>query len=134
VWRGALYLWKKWTERTASDPLIFDVDGVLIDTRDSFVHATAETVRWCWAHVLGGDGLAPDCEGYTLDYFNRCKTYPAFNDDVFVAWTLLRCMKRTGRRNMREAFPSLKAWEDELRAFDPDAAAEAGFRGEKYSL
>jgi phosphoglycolate phosphatase-like HAD superfamily hydrolase len=123
---AALLLWKKWTRDETPDMLIFDVDGVLIDTRDSFVYTTAETVRWCWKNLLCPDGAA-DCEGYTLEYFNLCKKYSAFNDDAVVTWTLLRYMKRrmdeTGSRSMKEVFPSLEAWEEELKAFDPGEIA-----------
>jgi phosphoglycolate phosphatase-like HAD superfamily hydrolase len=51
--------------------------------------------------------------------------YPAFNDDAVVAWTLLRYMKRrmdeTGSRSMKEVFPSLEAWKNELKVFDRDS-------------
>ena len=107
---AAMGLWRKWMRATAPDMLIFDVDGVLIDTRDSFRLATAETVRWCWEHFLGG---VADCEGYTLEYFHLCKSHPAFNDDAIVAWVLLRSMERVsscGIKSMKEAFPSLEAW------------------------
>ncbi|MDR2527877.1 MAG: HAD family hydrolase [Synergistaceae bacterium] len=112
----AIHLWKKWD--TAPDMLIFDIDGVLIDTQDSFMPATAEAVRWCWENLLGG---VVDCEGYTREYFALCKTYPGFNDDAVVAWTLLRCMKRrvnrTGKASMRETFPTLEEWRKELEGF-----------------
>ncbi|MDR3264432.1 MAG: HAD family hydrolase [Synergistaceae bacterium] len=93
------------------DLLIFDVDGVLIDTCDSFVVTTSETARWCWKNICGGE---PDGGEYTLDHFNLCKTHPAFNDDSLVTWALLSFMKarmdRTGDGSMRTAFPSLADW------------------------
>jgi HAD superfamily hydrolase (TIGR01549 family) len=112
-------------KETTPDILIFDVDGVLIDTCDSFRLATAETVRWCWEHLLGGTA---DCEGYTPEYFHLCKSHPAFNDDAAVAWALLRCMKRngarTGSKSMKETFPSLEAWGTELKKYGRDEVVE----------
>ena len=123
----AIHLWKKWMRDTTPDMLIFDIDGVLIDTRDSFMPATAEAVRWCWENLLGG---AVDCEGYTGEYFALCKAHPGFNDDAVVAWTLLRYMKRrmnrTGSVSMRETFPTLEEWRKELEGFvDADPARDA---------
>jgi phosphoglycolate phosphatase-like HAD superfamily hydrolase len=116
----ALYLWKNYMKETTPDMLIFDIDGVLIDTCDSFSSAAVETVRWCWENLLGGDA---DCEGYTMEYLKICKAYPAFNDDSFVAWALLCCMtrrrKRTGSKSMKGVLPSLKEWEKEVKAFNP---------------
>jgi phosphoglycolate phosphatase-like HAD superfamily hydrolase len=128
---AALSLWKKWTKETTPDMLIFDVDGVLIDTQDSFLVSTAETVRWCWDNLMGG---VVDCEGYTLDYFNLCKAHPAFNDDSVVAWAFLRFMGKTGRKNMKDAFPSLEQWRKELKSFDPTAALGEKNWGEAEAL
>ena len=115
---AAIQLWKKWMRDTTPDMFIFDIDGVLIDTQNSFMPATAETVRWCWENLLNG---AADCEGYTREYFTLCKAYSGFNDDAVVAWTLLRYMKRrvdrTGSRSMKELFPTLEEWRAELEAF-----------------
>jgi phosphoglycolate phosphatase-like HAD superfamily hydrolase len=111
-------LWKKWMKETTPDVLIFDVDGVLIDTCESFRLVTAETVRWCWENLLGGSA---DCEGYTPEHFRLCKSHPAFNDDGVAAWALLRCMMRngarTGEKSMKKVFPTPEAWEKELNAY-----------------
>ncbi|MDR3231825.1 MAG: HAD family hydrolase [Synergistaceae bacterium] len=97
--------------KSTADLLIFDVDGVLIDTCDSFVVTTSETVRWCWENFCGGEA---DGGEYTLDHFNLCKMHPAFNDDSIVAWALFSLMKarmeRTGDKSMRAAFPSPEEW------------------------
>ena len=106
---------------TTFDLLVFDVDGVLIDTRNSYMLATAEAVRWCWKNFLVGH---VDCEGYTREYFNLSKMHPAFNDDSAIAWVMLRAMGRTGRKSMKEAFPSLEAWKKELDEFAHDTALE----------
>ncbi|MDR1377772.1 MAG: HAD family hydrolase [Synergistaceae bacterium] len=118
---AAIFLWRKWTKETTPDLLIFDVDGVLLNTQDSFLVATAETVRWCWGNLMGG---VVDCEGYNLDYFSRCKAHPAFNDDSVVAWTLLRFMGKTGRKSMKDALPSLDQWEKDLKDLDLTAARQ----------
>jgi phosphoglycolate phosphatase-like HAD superfamily hydrolase len=132
---AAIGLWRKWMKETAPDMLIFDVDGVLIDTCESFRLATAETVRWCWEHLLGGSA---DCEGYTPEYFHLCKSHPAFNDDAVVAWALLRCMERsrarTGSTSMKETFPSLEAWRSELDTYGQDETVEETSRRETNRL
>ena len=109
------------TNGTRPDLLIFDVDGVLIDTRDSYMHVTAEAIRWCWENVYGGTA---DGEGYTLHYFNLCKTHPSFNDDSAIAWAFLQYMEKTGKRSMKEAFPSLAAWAEELKKYGRKTAAD----------
>jgi phosphoglycolate phosphatase-like HAD superfamily hydrolase len=128
---AAMCLWKKWMRDETPDILIFDVDGVLIDTCDSFQMATAETVRWCWENLMGGSA---DGEGYTTEHFRLCKSHPAFNDDGVVAWALLRCMRRaraaTGSDSMKEVFPSLKAWEKELNTYDRGEVVEETARRE----
>jgi len=106
---------------TAPDLLIFDVDGVLIDTCGSYMLATAETICWCWQNLLGG---SVDRDGYTMEYFNITKTHPAFNDDVAIAWAMLHSMRRTGRKSMKEAFPSLETWKKELGTFAAGTAVE----------
>jgi phosphoglycolate phosphatase-like HAD superfamily hydrolase len=120
---------------TTPDILIFDVDGVLIDTCESFRLVTAETVRWCWEHLLGGSA---DCEGYTPEHFRLCKSHPAFNDDAVVAWMLLRCMERDGARmgskSMKETFPSLEAWKNELNTYAWEKSAEETSRQERGTL
>jgi phosphoglycolate phosphatase-like HAD superfamily hydrolase len=118
-------LWKKWMKDTTPDMLIFDVDGVLIDTCESFRLVTAETVRWCWENLLGGSA---DCEGYTPEHHRLCKFHPAFNDDSVIAWALLRCMVRngaqTGEKSMKKVFPAPEAWERELNAYRRDEVVE----------
>jgi phosphoglycolate phosphatase-like HAD superfamily hydrolase len=87
-------------------------------------------------------GGVADCEGYTLDYFHVCKANPAFNDDSMVAWALLRFMGKTGRKNMKDAMPSLEQWEKDLRDLDLTTAldektwdtAKALSRGEVLSV
>ena len=118
---GALLMWKKWLKDTTPDLIVFDVDGVLIDSRESYMLATAEAVRWCWQNLLGGN---VDCEGYTSEYFKIAKSHPAFNDDAAIAWVMLHAMLRTGYKNMKEAFPSQEAWKKEVDAFAFDAIVE----------
>ena len=60
------------------EALIFDVDGVLVSTEESFHAATIETVRRL-------SGREP-----TLDEIMRLKEAGGFNDDVDVAAELLR--------------------------------------------
>ncbi|MDR1874846.1 MAG: HAD family hydrolase [Synergistaceae bacterium] len=112
--------------RSTTDLLIFDVDGVLIDTCDSFVATTAETVRWCWKNIYGGEVDGGD---YTPDHFNLCKAHPAFNDDSLVTWMLLSCMEehmdRSGDRSMRAAFPSLAGWKEFIDAVPPGATEDS---------
>ena len=117
--------------RRTNDLLIFDVDGVLIDTRDSFMYATRECLRWCWEHLLGG---IADCEGYTLEHFNVSKTHPSFNDDSVVAWVLLHHMEHTGKKRMSEAFPSLEEWKSILFSYDRQNAAETVAASREASL
>ena len=119
--KGGCYLEQKEEMKGATDILVFDVDGVLIDTRDSFIAAIAETVRWSWSNLLEGD---VDCDGFTSEYFNIAKKHPAFNNDVVVTWVMLRAMRRAGRKSMKEAFPSPEEWKKELDTFPPGEVVE----------
>ena len=130
-------LWKKWLRETTPDILIFDVDGVLIDSCESFRLVTAETVRWCWENFLGGSADC-ECEVYTPEHFRLCKSHPAFNDDTVIAWALLRCMERnrgqTGEKSMKEVFPTLEAWANELNTYGRREVVEETARRETETL
>lgn len=120
-----------------ADMLIFDVDGVLIDTCDSFCKGSALTIKWCWENIL--EGVA-DSEGYTLDYFRAAKRHPSFNDDVDIAWAILHFMEqRAGIANgkaMSCFFPSLEEWAEELRNYDGQSVRNraAAAQNKKFSL
>ncbi|MDR3354617.1 MAG: HAD family hydrolase [Synergistaceae bacterium] len=89
------------------DCLIFDVDGVLINTDKSFPEAIRRTVRGEWALA----GYEADDAGYSDACNAVFKQHGSFNDDYDIAWTLLnaaasRSAGGRGPRRLSEAIPS----------------------------
>ena len=67
-----------------ADALIFDVDGVLLDTEASFPRMIEIAVQTNWRE-LGG---IADCAGYSGGHNRVLKRHGAFNDDYDIAWML----------------------------------------------
>ena len=90
-----------------TDLLIFDVDGVLIDTSMSYPLVVAEAIRWVWKYVLDHHVDAP---GFTLDHFYATKVFPPFNDDYDIAWSFLCATLAQETESLLRSAPSLKEW------------------------
>lgn len=98
------------------DGVIFDVDGVLVNVRDSYPRVIRRAVAWGW-EALGGE---VDCEGYTDEHQRVTKAHRAFNDDYDIPWAML-CMARCrGIGPLSRSFPTPGEWEEELALFDGD--------------
>lgn len=69
----------------APDCLIFDVDGVLIDSSASY----QETIRMAVEGEWGAAGLIVDAPGYSPALNTVFKQHGGFNDDDHIAWGLL---------------------------------------------
>lgn len=89
------------------DMVIFDVDGVLLDTSGSFPAVIASALLWVWTCVLGG---VPDGDGFTPSHFSATKTHPSFNDDYDIAWAMINCVASAGTTSLGKAMPSPERW------------------------
>lgn len=101
------------------DALIFDVDGVLLDVRQSFPEVIRLSVLEGWERLCGGVSDAP---GYTPGHARILKQHGSFNDDYDIAWALLAMAAGTGERELSKAFPSPERLADEVKTLDGDLA------------
>lgn len=94
------------------DSIVFDVDGVLIDVRESFPFAIKSCVERTWARSFG----EADAAGYTTAHNEVLKLHGSFNDDYDIAWIMLNiaASRRCGRDDA--ALSSVMPSADELRA------------------
>ena len=74
-----------WPDDFRPDCLIFDVDGVLIDSSDSFPEMVRRAVEEEWAAA----GFLADAPGYSPRLNSVFKLHGGFNDDTHIAWGLL---------------------------------------------
>lgn len=86
---------------TIPDCLVFDVDGVLIDTGESFPEVIRRTVEQEWGRV----GFTVDKRGYSAEHNTVLKQNRAFNDDFDIAWMLLNLSASRGTV-LSEALPT----------------------------
>jgi len=111
------------------DALIFDMDGVLIDSTRSYPMVIRIAIQWSWRHLLGN---IIDCTAFSYDHFYISKTHPAFNDDYDIAWALISIAASKGVKSLKEAFPTPDQWMTILQNFHGDDAVSwiyANFSG-----
>lgn len=89
------------------DMVVFDVDGVLVDTSRSYFEVVVQAVRWAWTEILDG---TVDCEGFTERHFAITKTHPAFNDDYDIAWAIINCAASARNSSLSESLPAPEEW------------------------
>lgn len=73
--------------------LVFDVDGVLIDTSCSFPAAVSGAVRFYLSHFLN---FRSSENIFTGDHYRGAKLHPGFNDDYDIAWIFLSWVASSG--------------------------------------
>jgi phosphoglycolate phosphatase-like HAD superfamily hydrolase len=102
------------------DLLVFDVDGVLIDTRRSYPSVIRAAIQWGWERMLD---LKADCTGFSFEHFRVSKRHPGFNDDYDIAWVLLSVAAARSRASkdgrLSCSMPSPEEWEAILQGFPP---------------
>lgn len=95
-----------------ADLLIFDVDGVLIDTSLSYPFVAQDSVHWVWKNILNH---SIDSNGFTMDHFYAAKQHPSFNDDYDIAWVFLCITLTKERENLADSAPTLLEWKQLLK-------------------
>lgn len=104
----------------APDILIFDVDGVLLDVRQSFPEVIRQSVLIGWKKFA--DGIV-DSAGYTREHEWVLKRHGAFNDDYTIPWVLLNIALASGSKKLSEAFPSPARLANLIAGMKGDAVA-----------
>jgi phosphoglycolate phosphatase-like HAD superfamily hydrolase len=85
------------------DCLVFDVDGVLIESHESYQGVIRRIVEREWEK--SGSGFTVDGRGYSPELNRVLKNHGAFNDDYDIAWTLLNIAAASGNKKLSEALP-----------------------------
>src|SRR5665648_989490 len=92
------------------DTLVFDIDGVLIDVRDSFMKAVCQTVQFYFKEILGFQGSQGLINPKEIVYF---KTAGGFNNDWdLTSAVVLFYLMKARENNLKDV--------DELRSLKPD--------------
>ena len=102
------------------DCLVFDVDGVLIETGASFPLVIRLCVQQEWTRI--GDCDAP---GYSDALNTVLKRHGSFNDDYDIAWVLLNvsAARLDGTKKLSRALPSPDALRGIVATCDGDCVA-----------
>lgn len=66
--------------------IVFDVDGVLVDTSRSFPEVVSSAVSFCASSI---PSLKSVPLIFTKEHYIKTKSNPMFNDDYDIAWTFL---------------------------------------------
>lgn len=107
------------------DCLVFDVDGVLIDTSRSY----PEVIRRCVESMWQTAGGVCDARGYSDELNEVLKLHGSFNDDYDIAWSLL-CISAsrgdpTSGARLSECLPSSDELSDIISSCSGDCVSWA---------
>ncbi len=94
-----------------ADCIVFDVDGVLMDTGESFPNVIRTAVPRIWESLLGRKS---DSSPFTVRHFETSKRFPSLNDDYDICWGLLSLAASKGRESLEDSFPSPWEWEEAM--------------------
>lgn len=70
----------------SSTGIVFDVDGVLVDTSRSFPEVVSGAVNFCARFTPGLESVPLT---FSKEHYIKAKINPMFNDDYDIAWTFL---------------------------------------------
>ncbi|MDO9509372.1 MAG: HAD family hydrolase [Thermovirgaceae bacterium] len=87
--------------------IVFDVDGVLVDTSRSFPEVVSGAVH-LFANSITGLESIPLL--FTKEHYIKAKTHPMFNDDYDIAWTFLSWAVSNTASITREGWADPEAW------------------------
>ena len=83
------------------DCIVFDVDGVLVDSKTSYQEVIRLVVEREWEKA----GFDLDAAGYSPEMNNVLKNHGSFNDDYDITWALLNIAFGSGSEKLSEALP-----------------------------
>lgn len=107
--------------------LVFDVDGVLIDTSRSFFRVVSSAVDIYLSRFLSVD--LPE-KIFAFEHYRRAKMNPMFNDDYDIAWFFLCWVASTSAILCGEKHPDQDDWGNVLHSCleDPAVSGESIFK------
>lgn len=91
----------------AKRALIFDVDGVLVDTSRSFPNVVFTAIQWWSKYKLN---LQVDCRPFGKEHYKVTKNHPSFNDDYDIAWAFLAFLASKRIKRLSESRISPLEW------------------------
>lgn len=94
-----------------ADCVVFDVDGVIMDTSKSFPNVISKAIPWIWEHFLSG---SQESSPFTIRHFETAKQFPSLNDDYDLCWALTTLAASKGNESLAASFPSPWEWEEKL--------------------
>ena len=97
--------------RASPDAIVFDVDGVLVETQGSYIEAVARTVQWLLVHDLALVDYGPAVDAATIRAWKRAGHW---NDDWDLSYALYEWLSAASGTTTAQR---------RLSAGDPDAAA-----------
>lgn len=112
-----------------ADCIVFDVDGVLMDTSQSFPEVIRNSVPRVWEHLLGRKS---DASPFTIRHFETSKMFPFLNDDYDICWGILSVAAAKGKEGLDESFPTPWEWEETLRRVDLSEQSFVGWMKESF--
>jgi phosphoglycolate phosphatase-like HAD superfamily hydrolase len=87
--------------KISPDCIVFDVDGVLVESRASYQEVIRGIVEREWKKA----GLIVDTAGYSSAMNDVMKNHGSFNDDYDIAWALLNIAFASGSEKLSESLP-----------------------------
>ncbi len=102
-----------------SSCLVFDVDGVLLDTSGSFQLVVETAIQFFARRFMN---LTTDIKAFTDEHYRAAKENPLFNDDYDIAWTFLSAVAHARGVTLGARAPGLAAWRAMLKSCDVDPA------------
>ncbi|MDR3163990.1 MAG: HAD family hydrolase [Synergistaceae bacterium] len=88
-------------EEISPDCIVFDVDGVLVESRTSYQEVIRRVVEREWEKT----GRNADKAGYSPELNYVMKNHGSFNDDYDIIWALLNIAFASEREKLSEALP-----------------------------
>lgn len=90
-----------------ADCVIFDIDGVLMDSSESYPNVLREAIPRIWESVLGRkSGQSP----FTIRHFETSKRFQALNDDYDICYGLLSLAASKKNDVLEDSFPTPWEW------------------------
>jgi phosphoglycolate phosphatase-like HAD superfamily hydrolase len=93
------------SDKVTPDCLVFDVDGVLIESGDSYQGVMRAVVE----DVSRASGFEIDMPGYSKELNSVFKNNDSFNDDYDIIWALANIVVSRKGKKLSEAMPSPEA-------------------------
>lgn len=110
-------------ELSRVDTLVFDVDGVLIDVRDSYREAICRTVQFYFKEILGFQGSQSLINPEEIEYF---KIAGGFNNDWDLSSAVVLFYLMKARENNLKDVDELRSIKPDIKTFTTEILSPGG--------